>query len=64
MKSISLIFYILFYLIVCVCTRAPCMNVHIWQSEDNLLELGFAFHHVGPEIKLRLFCLVANSFTL
>lgn len=37
--------------------------VHLWKSEDNLLELVLSFYHVGSGDQTQAISLVASTFT-
>lgn len=34
-----------------------CVHAHIWRPEDNLLEFGLSFHHLGPGNQTQVFML-------
>lgn len=38
-------------------------TVHVWRSEENLLELVLSFYHVGSGNQTQAISLVASTFT-
>lgn len=72
-----LIFNFYFYdMSILFSSMSMCMHsiVHVWRSEDNLMEFGLnsvvslqesvlTFYHVGPRIELGSPDLVASTFT-
>lgn len=37
-----------YYMLLLVCACVLCATSHVWKAEDNLQELFFSLHHVGP----------------